>query len=135
MRRPSILAVIGAMGVSAIASAAHSPRHVSIGHSWDLGSSVASNTVVDPPADEEASIVGIGIAPSNDHVYVWYADGTVSSGTSTYFEYYQSRQPFVMPDDLSPADIIAIDIGGANDHVYTWYSDGTVSEGWSQDLG
>lgn len=126
------------MGVSAIASAAHSPRHVSIGHSWNLGSSVASTTVVDPASSDEASIVGIGIAPSNDHVYVWYADGTVSSGTSTYFEHYQGGVGYILPDPdgkaRSPQDIIAIDIGGPNDHVYTWYQDGTVSEGWSQDL-
>lgn len=123
--------------VSAIAldaEAAFSPRTVSIGHSWELGGVVDSNDVVAPGASDQGAIVGIGIAGSNDHVYVWYADGTVSSGTSTHFAHYQARVPFVLPEGKEPFDIISIAIA-PNDRVYTYYADGTVSEGWSQDLG
>ena len=35
-------------------------------------------------------IVGIGIAKSDDHVYVWYRDGTVSAGTSKDLDYYRA---------------------------------------------
>lgn len=117
------------------AYAAHSPRTLSIGHSWDLGSAVATDNVVSPGASEQGAIVGIGIAGSNDHVYVWYADGTVSSGTSTHFDFYHGRIPYSLPEGQNYWDIVSIAVAGSNDHVYTWFADGTVSEGWSQELG
>ncbi len=133
LRSPSLFLLLFA-AVSGTAQAAHSPRSISIGHSWDLGASVADNNVVSPGASDQGAIVGMAIAKSNDHVYVWYADGTVSSGTSTHFAHYQERVPYVLPDGQNPWDIISIAIA-ANDRVYTWYADGTVSQGWSQDLG
>jgi CubicO group peptidase (beta-lactamase class C family) len=111
-----------------------SVRTRSIGSSWNLGSLQASADVEVPSDEDQGAIVGIGIAGSNDHVYVWYADGKVSSGTSNYFEHYQGKVDYVLPEGKNTWDIIAMDIA-SNNHVYTWYADGTVSEGWSQDLG
>ncbi|WP_438028273.1 serine hydrolase [Sorangium sp. So ce233] len=88
-----------------------------------------------PVSAAQGAIVGIGIAGSDDHVYTWYADGKVSSGTSTHFEYYHGKVDYVLPEGKNPWDIVAMAIAGSTDHVYTWYADGTVSEGWSQDLG
>lgn len=131
----SAMAFSASILIGVLAHAAHSPRTVSIGYSWNLGSVSAGETVTVPSSDDHGAIVGIGIAGSNDHVYVWYADGTVSSGYSTNFEYHQGKQSYVLPEGKQPWDIVAMAIAGSNDHVYTWYSDGTVSEGWSQDLG
>jgi len=116
------------------AIAASSPRTLSIGRSWNLGAIQANANISVPSNADQGAIVGIGIAGSNDHVYVWYADGKVSSGTSTNFEYYQGKTDYSLPAGKNPWDIIAMAITGSNDHVYAWYADGTVSEGWSEDL-
>lgn len=120
---------------AASAEAAHSHRYVSAGSSWNLGQSMSSALVGYPASSDQGAIVGIGIAGSNDHVYVWYAEGTVSSGTTQNFQYHSSKTDYVLPAGKDYWDIVAMAIAGSNDHVYTWYSDGTVSEGWSQDLG
>ena len=78
-------------------------------------------------------IVGISIACSNDHVYTWYSDRTVSVGTSENLAAYQPPHPYSLPFGKTPDDIVEIGIAG-NDHVYTWYRDSTVSSGTSTDL-
>jgi hypothetical protein len=78
-------------------------------------------------------IVGISIACSNDHVYTWYSDRTVSVGTSENLEAYQPPHPYSLPFGKSPNDIVEIGIA-RNDHVFTWYTDRTVSSGTSTDL-
>jgi len=80
------------------------------------------------------NIVGIGIAGSNDHVYVWYGDGTVSSGTSSDLDRYRKRYGYSLPPGKKPHNIVGIGIAGSNDYVYAWYDDGTVSYGTSSDL-
>ena len=113
----------------------HSVRTVSIGRTWDLSSIDFERLVTVPAADDQGIIVGMGIAGSNDHVYTWYADGTVSSGFSRNLEFHSGKQNFSLPAGYDPWDIVAMAIAGSNDHVYTWFADGKVSEGWSQDLG
>ena len=78
-------------------------------------------------------IMGIAIAGSNDRVYVWYENGTVSSGTSRDFTAHFSQKPCSLPPGKQPYDIRDIAIAG-DDHVYVWYIDGTVSSGTSTDL-
>ncbi|MEQ8272287.1 MAG: serine hydrolase domain-containing protein [Deltaproteobacteria bacterium] len=117
------------------ADAAHSQRYVSAGTTWNLGQAYSSALVGYPSASDQGAIVGMGIAGSNDHVYVWYADGHVSSGTTQNFQYHSGLTDYVLPEGKDYWDIVAMAIAGSNDHVFTWYADGTVSEGWSQDLG
>jgi hypothetical protein len=83
--------------------------------------------------DASERIVGIGIA-KNDHVYVWFADGKVTSGTTSNFEKYRHAYSYSLPPGKTPDDIVAISIAGSNDHVYAWYKDGYVSSGTSDDL-
>ncbi|MGH9872231.1 MAG: hypothetical protein ACRD9S_07155, partial [Pyrinomonadaceae bacterium] len=84
-------------------------------------------------ADASERIVGIGIA-KNDHVYVWFADGKVTSGTTSNFEKHKHAYSYSLPPGKTPDDIVAISIAGSNDHVYAWYKDGYVSSGTSDDL-
>lgn len=96
-----------------------------------------------PSGKSMLNIVGIGIAKSNDHVYVWYDDGTVSSGYSKDFDYHFKPKPYSIyngPSVPSPLGtgmsryhIRGIDIS-KNDHVYTWFSNDRVMEGMSDDL-
>jgi len=81
----------------------------------------------------QSEIVGISIACSNDHVYTWYSDGTVSVGTSENLSAYEAPHFYSLPFGKTPADIVEIGIAG-NDHVYTWYRDQTLSVGTSTDL-
>jgi len=81
----------------------------------------------------QGSTTGMGIACSNDHVYTWYADRSVSVGTSENLAAYQPPHVYLLPSGKSPDNIIGMGIAG-NDHVYTWYDDGTVSSGTSIDL-
>jgi hypothetical protein len=75
----------------------------------------------------------MGIACSNDHVYVWYRDGTVTSGTSDHLDQYRSAYHYSTPSGKSPADIVGLGIAG-NDHVYAWYRDRTASSGTTDNL-
>ena len=81
----------------------------------------------------QQKIVGISIACSNDHVYTWYSDRTVSEGTSENLAEYQSPHFYSLPFGKTPEDIVEIGIAG-NDHVYAWYRDGTLSSGTTTDL-
>ena len=87
-----------------------------------------------PPGKKPHNIVGIGIAGSNDYVYAWYDDGTVSYGTSSDLDRYGKRYRYYLPSGKTPYDIVGMGIAGSNDHVYVWFNDGTVSSGTSSDL-
>lgn len=80
-----------------------------------------------------SDIMGIDIA-SNDHVYAWYSDRTVSSGTDSDFDKDRALYPYALPGGKSPADIVGMGIACSDDHVYTWYTDGQVSAGTNSDL-
>jgi|GEM_PF-1812903 len=90
-----------------------------------------------PDGKSMLNIVGIAIAKSNDHVYVWYDDGTVSSGTSLDFTKYFTGRTYATPSNdpggMSRYDIRGIGIA-SDDHVYVWYSNDKASSGWSRDL-
>ncbi|HMV68129.1 MAG TPA: M12 family metallopeptidase [Myxococcota bacterium] len=105
--------------------------------SWDCSSSVGRqggmqdinlNSGANP--DE---IVGIAIAKSNDHVYVWSDDGTVTSGTSSDLDDYRNGYAYSLPSGYAYGDIKAIGIRPGDD-VVTWYTNGRYSIGHSNDL-
>ena len=79
-------------------------------------------------------VMGIGIAGSKDHVYVWFRSRNVSSGTSDHLDQYRRPYTYSLPRGKTPNDIVGIGIAGSNDHVYVWFKDGTVSSGTSNDL-
>ncbi|WP_143019565.1 hypothetical protein [Mesorhizobium qingshengii] len=85
------------------------------------------------PGRRSDDIVGMGIA-SDNHVYAWYRDGMVSSGTAADLGRYRAPYPYSIPGGRTPKDILAVDIA-SDDHVYAWYRDGTVSAGTTRDLG
>ena len=83
---------------------------------------------------QPSDIVGMAIAGSTDHVYVWYNDGTVSSGQSNDLDMHRGLYNYSLPNGKRPSDIVGMAIAGSTDHVYVWYNDGTVSSGRSDDL-
>jgi len=107
---------------------------VSSGTSWNLSEYRQPYAYSLPPGKSPNDIVGMAIAGSNDHVYVWYRDGTVSSGTSSNLEQYRKLYAYSLPPGKSPDDIVGMGSAGSNDHVYAWYRDGTVSSGTSSNL-
>lgn len=110
-------------------------RALSIGTSKKLDAhSQSLETFRPPPTHVLTSIVGIAISGSNDHVFVWYADGLFSEGSSVNLVRYRSPQPYRLPPGKTPRDIVGIDIAGSSNRVYTWYSDGTFSIGTTSDL-
>ncbi len=70
---------------------------------------------------------------SNDHVYTWYHNGTVSSGTSRDPDKYSGPIDYTLPAGTVPEDIRAIAIS-SDDEVWVWYDDGSYSVGNFQDL-
>lgn len=70
---------------------------------------------------------------SDDHVYTWWEDGTVTAGTSSELETYRSRYPFTISGTRTVANIKGIAIA-SDDRVYTYYDDGKVSVGTTSDL-
>lgn len=114
----------------------YSNRTLSIGTSENLGvhqSFLPPHPYALPPGKRPADIIGIGIA-KNDHVYAWYSDGTVSSGTSTQLDQYRAPYRYSLAPGKSPADVVGIDIACSDDHVYVWYRDGSASSGTTDDL-
>ncbi|MFO0555718.1 MAG: serine hydrolase domain-containing protein [Polyangiaceae bacterium] len=96
----------------------------------DLYSGPANVTL--PPGKTVADLVGIDFN-SNDTVYAWYKDGTVSHGTRTNlaaFDPNPANLPtFDLPSDTKPAHIRDIAIAG-NDRVYTWIQDLEKGVAW-----
>jgi hypothetical protein len=75
-----------------------------------------------------------GVAISGeDWVYTWYADYSVSAGTSTSADAHRAVYKFSTPPGYVPNQIVEIAIA-ADDRVYTWWNDGKVSIGTSSDL-
>lgn len=110
--------------------------HVAIGTPTDLdqhaGMSAQAVAMVDSHHGP-STIVGIGIAKSNDHVYVWYDDGTYSSGTSKDFDAYFGLKSFTTAAGCKSFEIRGMDIA-KNDHVYAWCNNGKAMSGMSDDL-
>ncbi len=121
-------------------------RTYSIGTPTDLGKFAKPNKddlVKLPSGKSMGNILGIGIAKSNDHVYAWYDDGTVSSGYSRDFGFYFGSKnfsgysgppvPSTTGTGMARNHIRSLDIA-SNDHVYTWFSNDRVIEGMSDRL-
>jgi CubicO group peptidase (beta-lactamase class C family) len=110
---------------------------VAIGSPGDLGAvqGLSQGAVKIPRPQSAASIVGIGIAKSNGHVYVHYDDGTFSSGTSTDFDFYQALKPYGQAPGSGGTsyDIRGVDIASDN-HLYAWFGNGKASSGRSDHL-
>jgi CubicO group peptidase (beta-lactamase class C family) len=77
-------------------------------------------------------IVGIDFAKKNPRVYVWYEDGTVSSGLPFELGKDGAPKPFTTSAQTS-YDIRGVGIA-KNDHVYAWFANGTASSGMSTRL-
>jgi CubicO group peptidase (beta-lactamase class C family) len=85
-------------------------------------------------------LVGAAIAKSNDHVILWWEDGTTSSGTSTDLGHYYSPKKFTTGwPSGTPYEIVGTGIA-KDDRVYAWFNHtGTskqfvVTSGTSTDL-
>jgi hypothetical protein len=78
-------------------------------------------------------IVGMAIAKSDDRVYVWSDDGTVTSGRSDDLDAYRNGYAYSVPPGYAYSDIVAVAIA-ANDRVYAFYDNGRYSIGNSSDL-
>jgi len=66
-------------------------------------------------------VVAVAIDSSNNMVFAYYRDGTVSAGTSDDLDNKRPATEYRLPGDKSPKDIIDIGIDGINHHVYTFY--------------
>jgi hypothetical protein len=79
-------------------------------------------------------IVGMGIDDTNNLVFAWYADGTVTAGSSVDLSSKREARRYTLPEGKNPSDIVGMGIDGTNNLVFAWYDDGTVSAGSSTDL-
>lgn len=79
-------------------------------------------------------IVGMGIDDTNNLVFSWYADGTVTAGSSIALSSKREARRYTLPEGKKPSDIAGMGIDGTNNLVFAWYDDGTVSAGSSTDL-
>lgn len=70
---------------------------------------------------------------SDDKVYIWWSDGSVTSGSSADLERHRARYPFSPPPGRSIESIVGIGIA-QNNRVYTFYEDRMVSVGTTEDL-
>jgi CubicO group peptidase (beta-lactamase class C family) len=101
---------------------------------WDKDGNLKQKVKL-PSGKSMLNVVGIDIAKSNDHVYIWYDDGTVSSGTSLDFTYYFTGKTYSVPPGSGQTRYNIRDIGiAANDHVYAWFGNGQASSGTSTTL-
>jgi hypothetical protein len=75
-------------------------------------------------------VIDMAIAKSNNHVYTWYNDGTVTSGTSTDLDAYRPTYTFKTPaqSGFTPLNIRAFGIS-QNDSVYSWFITNYRSKG------
>lgn len=120
--------------VATSALAALIPESVSVGTSVDLDYHAAEEQYALPPGQAMIEIVGIAIATANDHVYTWFADGTVSQGYSKDLDLYAAPQPYTLPGTRTPKDVLGMGIG-SDGRTYTWYRDGMTSSGSTTNLG
>lgn len=82
-----------------------------------------------------AQIVGIAIDDTNNLVFAWYSDRTVTAGSSKDLSSKRPAEKYKLPKGKEPSDIVGMGIDGTNNLVFAWYRDGTVSAGTSRDLG
>ena len=68
-------------------------------------------------------VVAVAIDSSNNMIFAYYRDGTVSAGTSDDLDNKRPATEYRLPGDKSPQDIIDIGIDGFNHHVYAFYRD------------
>ncbi|MFZ1682284.1 MAG: hypothetical protein WAT70_14785 [Rhizobiaceae bacterium] len=115
-------------------AAVSSFAEVSSGQSRDLDAYRPAYDSVAPQGYSLCDAVGIGIAGSNDHVFVWFRDGMVSSGNTRELGAFRPPEPYRLAPGQWPEDVVAMAIAGSNDWVYAWYRNGTVSAGSSTDL-
>ena len=80
-------------------------------------------------------IVGMGIDGSNNHVFAWYDNHSVTAGTSGDLSSRRKPYSYKLPAGKTPEDIVRMGIDGSNNWVFAWYRDGTVSVGTTRDLG
>jgi CubicO group peptidase (beta-lactamase class C family) len=90
------------------------------------------DTVKFPPGKSMSHVVGIGIAKSNDRVYVLYEDSTVSSGTLKDFTVHGSKD-FDPGPGRKAWQIRDIEISKEG-RFYAWFIDDKASSGNSQKL-
>lgn len=110
---------------------------VSVGTPTDLDafSPLSEKPVKLPAGKSMLDIVGIDIAKSDDHVYVWYEDGTVSAGTSVDFDAYRKPEKVVYPEGGGVTRYNVRGMGIAkNDRVYTWFAYGKACSGTTNRL-
>lgn len=91
---------------------------------------------VGPDGDRKSmlDVVGVAIAESDDEVFVWYDDGTRSSGHSTDFDKHFANRSYTPPVDIAWRYKIRGMAISSNDRVYTWASNGKAFAGDSADL-
>lgn len=108
-------------------------RSHSVGTTTDLDSITKpdpDNRVSLPKGKDMEHIVGIGINKTTNDVFVWYDNGTVSSGTSGDFDKHFGPKPFTTANISggNSYEIRGMDIS-VNNNVYAWFSSGNVSSG------
>ncbi|MDR4479684.1 MAG: hypothetical protein R3B37_08080 [Nitrospira sp.] len=81
-----------------------------------------------------ANIVGMGIDGTNNNVFAWYRDGTVTAGTTDKLHSRRTPYKYKLPGGKQPTDIVGMAIDGSNGMNFAWYRDGTVSAGSSDNL-
>lgn len=87
------------------------------------------------PGVQQAAVGMVATAiAGNDHVYTWWSNGEVTSGTSWDLESRRARYPYHLPYGYQPSDIVGIAIAKSNDKVYTYYVNGKYSIGTTSDL-
>ncbi|HSX59580.1 MAG TPA: hypothetical protein VLF18_05230 [Tahibacter sp.] len=85
------------------------------------------------PLAAQAKVVAIGMAKSDNHVYAWHDDRSVTSGSLADFELHRKAATYSLPSGRQPSDIVGVAVD-TNDRVHAWYADGTWSIGHSKDL-
>ncbi len=86
-----------------------------------------------PGKQRMLNVVGIGIAKSNNHIYAWYDDGTLSSGTALDFTHHNVNESYsVKGGNRYQTRAIGI---AANDKVFAWLSNGIKLSGKRRELG
>ena len=96
-----------------------------------------------PGGQGGSTLVGVAFAKSDNDVYAWFEDGTVSSGTVEDFSAGNNISTYTTPVDfkfgqhgqLPIRRYAMVGVGIAeNDRVYYWYGDNKRSSGTSRDL-
>ena len=81
-----------------------------------------------------ANIVGIAIDGTNNNVYTYYDNFTVTAGSTSKLSSKRKAYKYKLPKNRKPSDIVGIGIDGSNNYVFAWYKDGTVSAGTTKNL-